>query len=265
VGKRRDVNSLSAANWAYALASYSHFYKRAIQPGVALLMKHNFHETFLDSGAFGIISRTKASELMSERYRLAYRNFICQFGFCFDWVASLDFPCERTAQYGLSVPDRIRRTVEESASHLDWLKQLDMRDKAVSVIQGFSPEDYLACVDQHRQTGSLTRLMAVGSLCIEKTRERVMRVLRAVREALPGWVRLHAFGLSMKFLLEARPLIDSTDSHAWDVGVSLWGKTKGVKPRQRGVKIHNWREAEREEAIWYADKLRKLLSQRTLV
>jgi len=44
----------------------------------------------------------------------------------------------------------------------------------------------------------------------------------------------------------------------------LWGKTKGVKPRQRRVKIRNWREAEREEAVWYAQKLRNLLAQSVL-
>jgi len=266
VGKRRDVHSISVANWPYALASYSHFYKRAIRPSVALLMRRSFKETFLDSGAFGIISRSKASELMSERFRQAYRRFISQFGFCFDWVTSPDFPCEPTAHFGLSVPDRVRLTVEESVSHLDFLNQLGIRDKAVSVIQGFDPEDYLTCIDQHRQAGSLTSLMGVGSLCIEKTRGRVMRVLRAVREALPDWVKVHAFGLSIKFLLEARPLIDSTDSHAWSTGLEVWGKVKGKMPRQRRVPIPRWKwgEAEREEAVWYIEKLRKLLAQGVL-
>jgi len=248
------------------MTSYSLLYRKILDAFTVLTMRKRFRETFLDCGAFGILNKNFAREMLTTSYKQSYRHFIEQFGSCFDWIASLDFPCEPTALFDLSIEKRVEKTVQEGVSHLEFLEELGLRGKAVNVIQGFQPEDYLRCIDLHKEAGSLTKLMGVGTLCVEKTHKRALSVLRTVRKALPDWVKLHAFGLSMSFLLEARPLIDSTDSHAWATGLEVWGRLKGKLPRQRRVIPRwGWGEAEREEAIWYAQKLRELLAQSVLI
>jgi len=142
-----------------------------------------------------------------------------------EWVATMDFPCEPevTRQAGETNLDRVRATVANAGACLAirgprWLP----------VVQGMAVGEYLECVRQLESAGAVRDYMAVGSLCVRKSRRGTAAVLRAVRRVLPD-ARLHGFGVDLRLLRdrEIRHLLYSADSQAWHFAPS------GMLPKGR--------------------------------
>ena len=87
------------------------------------------------------------------------------------------------------------------------------------VLQGWTVEDYLRCVDLMRD--DLPDLVGLGSVCRRNIHgeDGLVRIVSALDEALPPHVKLHLFGVKGPAIPQLQNQIlriKSTDSMAWD-------------------------------------------------
>jgi hypothetical protein len=110
------------------------------------------------------------------------------------------------------------------------------------VIQGYYPEEYAYCCELYKRYGIVTARVGVGSLCIRKYSrnavQEIKQILETVKQHLPGWVKLHAFGLNIRFLKheEIFKLISSSDSAAYAQTYTRYGRVKLFDPEIGTVK-----------------------------
>lgn len=172
-------------------------------------------ERFLDSGGFALLTRYPHYPFGLDDYLGLARRLEA------DWIAARDVPCEPWGRLKTPVKDRIQQTVDAAVELLEVPYLGDYGIQPVSVIQGWTVQDYLSCVDQLRERDALTDLMAVGSCCKRTDVRDVFEIARAVRSALPSRIRLHFFGLKTTALADAefREIAYSVDTSAWTFGL----------------------------------------------
>lgn len=132
------------------------------------------------------------------------------------WAAPQDWMCEPwiVAKTGLTVDTHLRRTVDNFAQ----LRSLAPDLPFVPVIQGWTPGDYLRCLDHYATSGidlADYPVVGVGSVCRRQASGDADAVLTALRNA--GLTRLHGFGVKVTGLRRYAPLLRSADSMAWSV------------------------------------------------
>lgn len=166
----------------------------------------------LDSGGFSELSLRGRWTISPKEYVWAVLRYLAEIG-NLDWAAIQDWMCEPfiTKITGLSIEEHQKRTVR---SYLD-LKELAPEVTWLPVIQGYTKDDYLRCLDLYLQEGiDLTTfpLVGVGSICRRQATDEVLHILRAL------WVqgiKIHAFGLKKKGVEKCFDFIESSDSLAW--------------------------------------------------
>ena len=198
--------------------------------------------TMLDSGAFHVLEKKiPLNKYLS--YLDEYINFINNNIDLFDYVVNLDIPADsRPAKSIQELPNKwkIEITVENACRIVDSI--VDPR-KFMIVIQGYYPHEYAYCCKLYKQCGLVTHRVGIGSLCIRKydgsTISDVYQILKTVRENMPGWVKLHAFGLNIRFLKhrEITQLINSSDSDAWVYSYSRFGRMTLIKSTGTFIEI----------------------------
>ena len=177
-------------------------------------------EIMLDSGAFHVLGRKIP---LNEYLKLLdrYIEFVNRYIYLFDWIVTMDVPCDSRPDVRvqkLSNRAKIELTIDNTLRIIDKIS--DPR-KFMIVVQGYHPEEYAYCCELYKRYGIVTARVGVGSLCIRKYSENavqeVKQILETVRQHLPSWVRLHAFGLNIRFLRhkEIRSLLNSSDSNSW--------------------------------------------------
>ena len=193
-----------------------------------LLKQHGF-ELMLDSGAFHVLEKRIPLSRYLE-YLDKYIQFVNQHLDMIDWFVTMDCPCDaRPAESIQQLPNRekIELTIRNTLLILD---KCDDPRKLVAVVQGYHPHEYEYCARKMRELGIVTARVGVGSLCIRKYEEEqiksVSQILKTVREVLPGWTRLHAFGLNVRFLKhrEIVQYLSSSDSDAWVYSYSRYSR-----------------------------------------
>lgn len=166
-------------------------------------------EFLLDSGAFSLLSTMPDYPYSVHDYVEVARKLEATH------IAARDWPCEPFGRIRVPVEERIRRTVDADAEILDYP---DLNGCApLPVIQGWTPEQYVACIDAMKERGLIRDFMAVGSCCKRTSTAEVMAVARAVRTELPARVQLHFFGLKVTAFRQpgfAR-IAHSVDTGAW--------------------------------------------------
>jgi len=130
------------------------------------------------------------------------------------WAAPQDWMCEPwiTAKTGLSVAEHQHRTV---ANYLQ-LRHLASDLPIVPVVQGYTVDDYLRCVDRYAAVGidlSTAALVGVGSICRRQATTDAAAILTALHRQ--GVRRLHGFGIKTLGLRRYPHLLTSADSMAW--------------------------------------------------
>jgi len=129
------------------------------------------------------------------------------------WAAAQDWMCEPDilAKTGLDVCEHQIRTV---ANYLDLI-ELAPEVPWTPVVQGFTLDEYLACVRLYESQGiDLSRcpIVGVGSVC----RRQDTSSARAIFRALHGLgLTLHGFGVKSTGLVKALDWLASADSMAW--------------------------------------------------
>lgn len=129
------------------------------------------------------------------------------------WAAPMDWMCEPVmlAKTGLTVREHQERTV---ANYLD-LKAAAPDLPFIPVLQGWSIDDYLTCVDLYGQADVDLldgRLVGIGSVC---RRQATIEIADLIGELAGIGVTMHGFGMKVVGLRRVAHLLASADSMAW--------------------------------------------------
>ncbi len=169
---------------------------------------------FVDSGGF-------PSSFLYNGYNKSdeeYLNFVLKHDATY--FALRDYPCEVQIikKHDTTPENQILRTVEHHIKLLDLSEDYGLEGRAVPVLQGWETDEYLYCLDLFREHGLIRDYMAIGSLCRRHAEKQIRKIILTVRQELPDWVKLHAFGTKISVLRNKAvwDAIYSVDSGAWD-------------------------------------------------
>ncbi|GAG66852.1 unnamed protein product [marine sediment metagenome] len=97
--------------------------------------------------------------------------------------------------------------------------------------------------------------MGVGTMCCRKNPREVFELLKQIKAALPDWVKIHCFGLSIDILKykEIYDRIDSIDTWAWHYYI-------GVGERDYRLKGITRPEMEKKLFLDYQRKVEKIIN-----
>jgi len=128
---------------------------------------------------------------------------------------------------GLTVKEHQRLTVERyDALRLAWTLLNDGLVPLMPVLQGYSPEEYVAHIREYGRRLTRGMWVGVGSVCKRQGKPAdLLRVLRAVKAERPD-LRLHGFGVKATALRYpgVRKLLHSADSMAWSFAARREGR-----------------------------------------
>jgi hypothetical protein len=177
-----------------------------------------------DSGGFSELQHNGTWTISPREYvaRLCrYRDEIGQLL----WAAPQDWMCEPIVINGgwagrqyfvgthLTVHEHQWRTVRNYLHLRDIAPDLPI----IPVVQGFTRDEYLRCVDLYWDLGRLDLttepLVGVGSVCRRQAMSEAGDILTALHQR--GLHRLHGFGFKILGLTDYGHLLSSADSMAW--------------------------------------------------
>lgn len=137
-----------------------------------------------------------------------------------------DYPCEPDVldEHDRTVRDHQRRTTERHVSLLNLLEDGEIVGQPLSVIQGWTIDDYLTHVEELRDHDALTDYVGIGSVCRRNQEAEIRRIVLAVRDAVPPGTKLHAFGVKSSVLRypDVRHALASADSQSYEMQAQ-WG------------------------------------------
>ena len=177
----------------------------------------------LDSGGFSELQLHGRWTVDAPAYVDEVRRYRDEIG-RLAWAAPQDWMCEpsviaggrmgplRFAGTGLSVREHQQRTVDNYLQLRDLAPDLPW----IPVIQGYTQDEYLACVELYASSGAdLTAVPVVGlgSVCRRQATAEAHRIIAALHNV--GVTRLHGFGVKTLGLARYGHLLASADSLAW--------------------------------------------------
>lgn len=170
------------------------------------------HHWALDSGAFSELVAYGRWTMPPEAYVAAVRRYQRHIG-RLSWAAPQDWMCEPSmlAKTGLSVREHQQRTV----ANFIRLRRLAPDLPFIPVLQGWSCDDYLRCIDQYAAAGvELTAepLVGLGSVCRRQATAEIAAVVGTLHRL---GLRLHGFGVKADGLKQYGHQLASADSMAW--------------------------------------------------
>jgi hypothetical protein len=177
-----------------------------------------------DSGGFTELQRYGTWTVPPHEYVARLRRYRDEIGQLL-WAAPQDWMCEPIVINGGRVGTQYFVGTHRSVAEHQWRTVLNfahLREIApdlpiVPVVQGFTRDAYLRCVDLYWSLAriDLTRepLVGVGSICRRQGTAEAGRILAALQER--GLRRLHGFGFKILGLADHGDLLVSADSMAW--------------------------------------------------
>jgi hypothetical protein len=176
----------------------------------------------LDSGGFTELSRHGHWTTTPQEYVEAVDRYATGVGQLV-WASPQDWMCEPhiVAKTGLSVREHQERTVE---SYL-LLRDLAPEQPIIPVVQGWTLDDYLLCVELYAEAGvdlETRPLVGVGSVC---RRQRSSEISEIMGELHGLGLKLHGFGVKGGGLEIYSDRLESSDSMAW----SMWARRENIR------------------------------------
>ena len=162
----------------------------------------------MDSGAFAVIQKHGKYPYSPEAYALGIEKWHP------DIAWTMDYPCEPSVQKkGHYDPISAHEMTIDNQIRL-----LDLNVNTQMVVQGWTINDYLENLDRIKDQGLLTERLGIGSVCRRGQNREIARIIRAIHNNVPSWVKLHGFGIKVSVLKEtdARFLLHSADSESWE-------------------------------------------------
>lgn len=200
----------------YSFISASRLWKR----------KTGFHvkNWILDSGAFTEISRLGHYAHSVNQYAELIKRF--QPNGCLQAAVAQDYMCEPfiLKKTSLSTQEHQKRTVENYVQLCNKISDTYV----MPVLQGYAPEDYVACIELYGPLLRPNAWVGVGSVCKRNTRiQDIFQLLYAIQQNRPD-LRLHGFGLKKSALEDdfIRNALHTSDSMAWCYAARKTGERK---------------------------------------
>lgn len=168
---------------------------------------------WLDCGGFTLLNRYSEYPFSIGNYM----NFVARMKP--HWYATMDYPCEPEISRAVGLEtneERIIATVANAEKMLA-MEEMIFGSVAVPVIQGYTLDEYLYCIDLHNEAGTIRPYMAVGSMCRRLTNKQIKKLIPAIydRANSYGCTELHYFGLKLSpGLIPVSEYIWSRDSAA---------------------------------------------------
>jgi hypothetical protein len=176
----------------------------------------------LDSGGFNEVTEHGGWHRVSERdYVDAVARYDREIG-GMEWAAPMDWMMEppALAATGLSPREHQQRTVDNYPRLLElWPQFSDDTCPIMPALQGDERDGttHADCVDLYEAAGvdlTAVPLVGLGSVCRLESTNRIVDLVTAVADRLPG-VPLHGFGVKTLGLEKIAHLLASADSQAW--------------------------------------------------
>lgn len=158
--------------------------------------KKFFGRKFLDSGGYLMLLKYGYYPFSVD----SYANLIARLEPNF--YASMDYACEpdlidqNKTRYP-TVESRIRETVKNAKALSFWEDILP--GKMLPVIQGYTLDEYLECIELYKQSEMIRDYMAVGSMCRRIDQGELNKLIPGIHKAFidAGGKHLHFFGLKL--------------------------------------------------------------------
>ena len=172
------------------------------------------HHWALDSGGFTELHKYGEWLMPATEYAKTVNRYIDEIGML-DWAAPQDWMCEVSAlkASGLSVEDHQIKTVNNFLELRDMLGTI-----VIPVLQGWSKDSYLECVDMYEKEGvSLDNeaVIGLGSVCRRHADLEITEIIESLQP-----LNLHGFGIKGATYQRNKHLLTSADSMAW----SFWAR-----------------------------------------
>lgn len=166
----------------------------------------------LDSGGFTELNLHGRWVTTEAQYVEAVARYSAEVG-SLAWAAPMDWMCEPFVidKTGMSVMLHQHLTVENYRSLREAAPELPF----IPVLQGWTLDDYLRCVDLYALAGvdlPTLPLVGIGSVC---RRQNTAEVDHIVSTIAGGGIRLHGFGVKTIGLTAYASQLASADSLAW--------------------------------------------------
>lgn len=161
----------------------------------------------MDSGAYSVIATYGKYPYTVEEYSKGIDLWNP------DIAWTMDYPCE------IGVREKGKYTIKEAQSLTidNTIKLMDLNEGISMVVQGYEVQDYIEHIDTIKDQGLLTERMGIGTICRRGQLREITRVINAVRNNLPSWVKLHGFGVKYSILqTDSKFALFSADSQSWD-------------------------------------------------
>ena len=181
----------------------------------------------MDSGAFAVIQKHGKYPYSPEAYALGIEKWHP------DIAWTMDYPCEPSVQkkghYGPVSAQEM--TIDNQ------IKLLDLNANTQMVVQGWTVQDYLENIDRIKDQGLLTERLGIGSVCRRGQNREIARIIRAIHNNVPSWVKLHGFGIKISVLkdTDAKFNLYSADSMSW--AIEAFGKYENGGKSTKGKRI----------------------------
>ena len=177
----------------------------------------------LDSGAYSVILKYGKYPFTGEEYADGIKLWKP------DIAWTMDYPCEPKA----TEKGKYTSLTAQDMTIENQIKLLDQGVNTQMVVQGYKPDEYLENLDKIKSMGLLTEHLGIGSICRRGQVKEIARIIRLIYNNVPGWVKLHGFGIKTSVLTQTdtRFYLYSADSQSWDYearyGAWLNGKYNG--------------------------------------
>ena len=164
----------------------------------------------LDSGGFTELSLFNEWQTTPKEYITAVRRYKNEIG-RLQWASPQDMMCEpfMTEKTGLTVKHHQTKTIE---NYLE-LKHLANDLPFIPVLQGWTLDDYLQCVEMYDKAGINLEeydTVGLGSVCRRQATGEAETIVYRLQP-----IKLHGFGMKQTALQRFGNLLTSADSMAW--------------------------------------------------
>ena len=168
----------------------------------------------MDSGAFSEIKKNGAFHFTPEEYIKHVEAWNPEHFVNMDWMCE-PYQIEKT---GKSVKDHQYLTTENQIKLMELSESIE--PKLMGTIQGWEIADYLNHIDLIKERDCMLEYMGIGSVCRRHSKNDILQVIRTIKNSVPSWVKLHAFGVKTDIFNGSlgQRIVDclySSDSMAW--------------------------------------------------
>ena len=161
----------------------------------------------MDSGAFAVINKYGRYPYAPEEYADGIKKWHP------DVAWTMDYPCEPS----MRDKGKYESKKAQEMTNNNQIKLLDLNANTQMVVQGWTIPEYLENLDMIKEQGLLTERLGIGSICRRGQIREIARIIHAIKNNVPSWVKLHGFGIktSILFQTDAPFILYSADSTSW--------------------------------------------------